>query len=47
VKFRHDEPLGAECAWPVPPKSSAADRVGLALIAILLAISVWLLVFLS
>jgi len=42
VKFCRDEPMGAECAWPIPPKSSVADQVGLALIAILLAVGAWL-----
>jgi sortase A len=38
VKSDSDVPIGVECAWPIPPKSSVADRVGLAVIAILLAI---------
>jgi hypothetical protein len=34
--------LGAECAWPVPPKSSAAERAGLALVAVLLVVGAWM-----
>jgi sortase A len=41
MKFDSDLPMGVECAWPIPPKSSVADRVGLAVIAILLALGAW------
>jgi sortase A len=41
MKSDGDLPMGAECAWPLPPKSSVADRVGLAVIAILLALGAW------
>jgi len=41
VKSDSDLPMGAECAWPLPPKSSMADRVWLAVIAILLALGAW------
>jgi len=44
MRPREDVPMGAECAWPIPPKSSVADRIWLALVAILLAIGAWLAV---
>jgi hypothetical protein len=34
--------MGAECAWPIPPKSNLADRAGLALVAVLLVFGAWL-----
>jgi sortase A len=33
--------MGVECAWPVPPKTSVADRIGLALVAVLLMVGAW------
>jgi sortase A len=36
-----DLALGVECAWPLPLRSSLSDRIGLALIAILLAVGTW------
>jgi sortase A len=41
MKPDSDVPMGAECAWPIPPKSSTADRIGLVLIAVLLAVGAW------
>jgi sortase A len=41
VKSDNDLPIGVECAWPIPPKSSAADRAWLAIIAILLTLGAW------
>ncbi len=41
MKCDSDLPMGAECAWPIPPKSSLADRVGLAVVAILLVLGAW------
>jgi sortase A len=41
MRLQEDVPLGAECAWPIPPKSSVADRIGLALIAVLLMVGTW------
>ena len=42
MRREEDVPLGAECAWPIPPKSSVADRAGLALVALLLVFGAWL-----
>lgn len=42
MRLQEDLPLGAECAWPVPPKSSLADRAGLAVVALLLVFGAWL-----
>jgi sortase A len=41
MRPQEDLPLGAECAWPIPPKSSVAERIGLALVAVLLALGTW------
>lgn len=41
MKAYRDIPLGVECAWPLPPKSTRADRLWLALVALLLVAGTW------
>lgn len=41
MKALEDIPLGVECAWPIPPKATRADRVWLALVSVLLIAGTW------
>lgn len=41
MKALEDIPLGVECAWPIPPRATRADRVWLALVTLLLIAGAW------
>jgi sortase A len=41
MKPDNDVPMGVECAWPIPPRSTVADRFWIGLIAVLLAAGAW------
>lgn len=34
-------PIGVECAWPIPPRASRADRLWLAIVVVLLIAGAW------
>ena len=41
MSYRRETALGVECAWPIPPKASRADRLWLALVVVLLLAGAW------
>lgn len=41
MKALEDIALGVECAWPIPPRATRADRVWLALVTVLLVAGAW------
>jgi sortase A len=41
MKTVRDVALGVECAWPIPPKATRADRIWLVLVCVLLLAGAW------